>query len=243
VASHFVGTSGWSYPHWRGLFYPKGTKSTEQIAYYAKHYRTVELNSSFYYLPREAVLASWVEKTPADFLFSVKAWRLLTHYKRLSDCEEGLATFFDRISTLEKKCGPVLFQLPPRFKPDGKRLEAFLDLLPRDRRYAFEFRDARWHQAEIYALLQKRNVAFCPFELRSLRSPRIRTADFIYVRLHGRKGAYVGNYSKTALDDWARWLGGEMHTGADVYVYFDNTDEVDYALKNANRLDELLARV
>ncbi len=241
LALRFVGTSGWSYSHWQGLFYPQGLKSTERLPYYAKHYQTVELNSSFYALPREVVLASWAERTPSKFLFAVKAWRLITHYKRLADCDEALSLFFDRIEVLGTKCGPVLFQLPPRLPPDQERLVAFLDGLPKGRRYAFEFRDASWHGDPIYSLLKRYNAAFCLFELGRAHSPHLRTADFIYVRLHGREAPYRGNYSEAALHEWALWLGAEMQGGAEVYVYFDNTDEADHALTNARRLDELLA--
>jgi uncharacterized protein YecE (DUF72 family) len=238
---HWVGTSGWSYPNWKPLFYPKGLKPGDWIGFYARHLRSVEVNATFYRLPQEKMLKGWVEKTPEDFLFALKAWRGITHYRRLHDCAEPLKLFLARAWPIRPKCGPILFQLPPRFACDPARLEGFLELLPADRRFAFEFRDPSWHCTPVYELLARHDAAFCPFELGKARAPRVATADFVYVRLHGRKGRYRGNYSARALADWAAWLGGQMAEGRDVYVYFDNTDEADHAVTNARRLDGLLA--
>jgi len=241
MARHWVGTSGWSYPGWRGLFYPRGLKQGDWIGHYAEHLRSVEVNATFYRLPQEKMLRGWVERTPDAFLFAVKGWRGITHFKRLRNCADSLETFLDRLRPLKSKCGPVLFQLPPRFDCDLERLKAFLALLPRSRRFAFEFRDPRWHVDAVYGLLESYGAAFCPFELGRQRGPRVATADFVYVRLHGRKGRYRGRYSKAALADWAEWLSGQLSQGRDAYVYFDNTDEKDFALRNAQSLEALLA--
>jgi len=241
MARHWVGTSGWGYAGWRGLFYPRGLKQSEWIGYYAEHLRSVEINATFYRLPQEKMLRGWFERTPEDFLFSVKAWRGLTHYKRLGDCAGSLKLFLARLLPLKEKCGPILFQLPPRFGCDAPRLEAFLTLLPQERRFAFEFRDPSWHDDTVYELLELHGAAFCPFELGRQRGPRVATADFVYVRLHGRKGRYRGRYGKAALADWGTWLSAQKAEGRDVYVYFDNTDEQDFALRNAQALNALLA--
>lgn len=242
MAKHWIGTSGWSYDHWGGgAFYPRGLKKTDWITFYAGTFRSVEINASFYHLPRTPVLEHWAARTPEGFLFAVKAWRAITHYRRLADCAEHLETFFGRIAALGAKGGPVLFQTPPRFPADPGRLADFLALLPQDRRCAVEFRDESWHSDAVYTLLADRNVAFCPFELGGQTAPRVVTADFVYVRLHGRKGRYIGNYGPAALRDWAGWLGAQLDEGRDVHVYFDNTDVKDYALRNARRLDAILA--
>lgn len=242
MTEHWIGTSGWSYDHWgKGAFYPRGLKKADWLAHYAGRLRSIEINASFYYLPRVPVLENWAARTPDDFLFAVKAWRAITHYRRLADCAEHVETFFSRIAALGAKGGPVLFQMPPRFPADTGRLADFLAMLPKGRRCAFEFRDASWHCDAVYTLLADRNAAFCPFELGGQAAPRVVTADFVYVRLHGRKGRYTGNYSPAALRDWADWLGARMTEERDVHVYFDNTDEKDYALRNAMRLDALLA--
>lgn len=240
MARHFVGTSGWSYPHWLGLVYPKGLKPGEWLAHYATLFNTVELNASFYRLPTAKTLEGWRARTPKDFVFALKAWRAITHYKRLNDCADALDAFFERTALLKAKRGPVLFQLPPKFPADPERLDAFLKLLPKRRRFAFEFRDPSWHRRDVYELLEGRNAAFVPFELGKFESSRIATADFVYVRLHGRKGRYRGDYSAAELKDWAAWLRAEMAQGRDAYVYFDNTDEADYAVRNARALDRLL---
>jgi uncharacterized protein YecE (DUF72 family) len=238
---HWVGTAGWSYDHWRGLVYPKGLKSRDWLPHYTGLLRSVELNASFYRLPAAAMMQSFAERTPKGFLFAVKGWRMITHLKRLVDCAEPLQAFLERLTPLGAKAGPILFQLPPRFPTDPERLEAFLALLPGDRRFAFEFRDPSWHNDGIYTLLRRHNAAFCPFELAKLTGPRVVTADFVYVRLHGRRARYRGAYDAAALSEWTAWLKEQMKAGKDVYVYFDNTDEADHAVRNAQALDALLA--
>ncbi len=240
MARHWVGTSGWSYANWRGPFYPPGTKQGDWLAVYARHLHSVEINATFYRLPRAALPAGWYARTPADFLFAIKAWRTITHFKRLRACEAALARFLDAIAPLAGKAGPVLFQLPPRFARDVARLSDFLALLPRGRRFAFEFRDPSWHHDSVYSVLAEYGAAFCPFELAALTAPRVVTADFVYVRLHGRKARYRGAYTQAALADWADWLGAQMVAGRDVHVFFDNTDEADHAVRDALRLERLL---
>lgn len=236
-----VGTSGWSYSGWRGLFYPRGLGAGEWLGHYATRFQTVELNASFYRLPSEAMIARWASVTPERFVFALKASRLITHLKRLHECEAALAEFLGRSAGLGAKRGPILFQLPPRFAPDLGRLRAFLALLPRGLRCAFEFRDARWHDEPVYTALADYGAAFCPFELGPLRAPRVVTADFVYVRLHGRKGFYQGRYSKSELAEWVAWLDARRDAGLDGYVYFDNTDVADDAVRNALSLRSMLA--
>jgi uncharacterized protein YecE (DUF72 family) len=240
MARHWVGTSGWTYRNWRGSFYPKELKQGDWLPYYAERLGSVELNASFYRLPPESLLKGLVERTPKDFLVAIKGSRLISHAKRLLHCEDALAVFLGRIALLGARAGPVLFQLPPRFPADPPRLEAFLALLPKNRRFAFEFRDPSWHDEGIYALLRAKNAAFVPFELADLSAPRVVTADFAYVRLHGHR-RYKGAYSEAELADWTAWLRAQMAEGRDVYSYFDNTDEADHAVRNAIRLNEMLS--
>jgi len=242
MVGHWIGTSGWSYDGWRGRFYPRVLRKTAWLGHYARTFRTVEINASFYHLPKPAALAGWVAQTPPDFLFAVKAWRAITHYRRLADCDDHLRVFYERLALLGPKAGPVLFQLPPRFGADVPRLADFLARLPKDRRHAFEFRDPSWHTDAVYALLADHNAAFVPFEMGPARSPRVTTADFVYVRLHGQRKRYRGDYGEAALADWAGWLGERMDEGRDVHVYFDNTDEKDVAIRNALALDGMLSR-
>lgn len=242
MARHWVGTSGWSYANWRNAFYPRGLKQSDWIGFYGERLSSVELNASFYRLPSQSMLEGWTAKTPKRFLFAVKAWRAITHYRRLAECDDLLERFLDAIRPLGAKCGPVLFQTPPDLTRDLALLDSFLALLPkRKRRYAFEFRDPSWRCDAVYERLAARNAAFCVYELGRAHSPRVATADFVYLRLHGPRTRYRGNYSEARLKGWARWLRGEMAEGRDVYAYFDNTDEADHAVRNAMRLDELLS--
>ncbi|MDJ0895604.1 MAG: DUF72 domain-containing protein, partial [Alphaproteobacteria bacterium] len=153
MAQWWIGTSGWSYANWRGAFYPRGLKQGDWISYYAQHLGSVELNASFYRLPTESMLDRWRERTPDRFLFAIKAWRAITHYRRLADCDELMSRMFDRVTRLGDKAGPVLFQLPPHFECDVERLRRFLDLLPERGRHAMEFRDPDWHQEPVYEVL------------------------------------------------------------------------------------------
>ena len=242
MARPWIGTSGWSYRNWRESFYPKNLRPGDWLGYYSQHFGCVELNASFYRLPRESHLKAWAARTPADFRFAVKAWRAVTHFRRLRDCDALLDAFFARLKVLGDKLGPVLFQLPPRFTADPEILDVLLGSLPRGQRAAVEFRDPSWHCAEVYAVLEAHGAAFCPFELAELRGPRVVTADFTYVRLHGRAARYRGSYDEAELTEWATWLGGQLALDHDVYVFFDNTDETDAAPRNAQRPEQLLAK-
>lgn len=235
-----IGTSGWSYPNWKGAFYPKGLKQRDWLAFYAEHFIAVELNASFYRLPGENALTAWAERTPENFRFAVKAWRAITHYRRLRECEDLVKRFYERIALLGAKAEVVVFQLPPRFPADPECLGALLAILPESPRVAFEFRDPSWHTEAVYNLLRQRNVAFVPFVLAGEASPRLATADFVYVRLHGPETAYAGAYSDAALEDWADWLSQQLYDGRDAYLFFDNTEVADDAIRNARTLNALL---
>jgi uncharacterized protein YecE (DUF72 family) len=237
----WIGTSGWSYRHWIEPFYPGGmTKGIDQLRFYAERFDTVEVNGTFYRLIEVDAFRRWREATPPGFLFACKGSRYLTHMKRLKDPEQGVGRFFERVEALEDKLGPIVFQLPGRFKPERDRLVAFLEALPAGRRYAFEFRDPAWFQAEILEVLAKPNVALCLYEFAGQEAPLEVTADFVYIRLHGPEGPYQGFYSDDALRSWAQRIGAWAKQGLDVYCYFDNDDR-GFAPKNALRLKELLA--
>jgi len=233
-----IGTSGWHYAHWRGVYYPQDLPPEAWLSYYAREFRSVELNNSFYRLPSRKSVNSWVAATPEGFVFAVKASRTITHLKKLRHCEEPLARFLDVASGLGSRLGPVLFQLPPRWHVNPQRLAEFLELLPDRFRYVFEFRDPSWFCAEIYALLLRHGCAFCQFQWGELVSPEWVTADFSYVRLHGPAGAYAGSYSPQALRDWARKVVDWLGDGKEVFIFFDN-DEQAYAVNNARLLNRL----
>lgn len=234
-----VGCSGWQYAHWRGDFYPAELPTAGWFGHYARTFDTVEINNSFYRWPPPATFDRWRMQAPPGFVYAVKASRFLTHMKKLKDPETGLARLIEAIGPFGTRLGPVLFQLPPRWHCNAGRLDAFLDALPPGHRYAFEFRDPSWHCDAILALLRQRNAAFCIFELASEQSPRLATADFVYVRLHGPGAAYQGRYHDRSLQRWAQRIEQWCGDGIDVYCYFDN-DEAGYAFENARRLAELV---
>jgi len=240
-ATYYIGTSGWHYPHWRGRYYPAALLPAGWLGHYAREFGTVEINASFYRLPSVSAVRSWVRDTPDGFVFALKASRFITHMKKLRAPRASTRALLRVTRVLGTKCGPILFQLPPRWRCDLKRLAAFLKALPQDREYAFEFRDPTWHTPEVYALLRRHQAAFCIYDLAGFESPHVLTADFAYLRLHGPSSwAYGGSYSDAALAAWAeelrRWRRLQR-----VYVYFDN-DQAAYAVRNALTLKSLLNR-
>ena len=236
----FIGTSGWHYRHWKGLFYPDDLANRELLKYYARFFRCVEINNSFYRLPTRKVLEEWSNSVPKDFIFSVKASRFITHMKKLKDPEQPLDRLFDRITALEKHLGPVLFQLPPNWHRNVDRLKVFLDRLSPKFKYTFEFRDPSWFDDEVLELLSHNNVAFCIYQLGEFESPRHVTADFVYIRLHGPSGSYAGRYSRQALSGWAGAISAWVRQKKSVYCFFDN-DQAGYAVLNAHELLEMLS--
>ncbi len=234
-----IGTSGWHYKHWRGPFYPAKSNSVAMFNYYVRHFDTVEINNSFYKLPTEAAFETWKQIAPPGFIYAVKASRFLTHRIKLKDPERGLDNFLPRVELLGEKLGPILFQLPPRWKLNLDRLAGLLQILPRHHRYAFEFRDLSWHVPQVDEVLRRCNAAFCVFELAGFTSAVKVTADFAYVRLHGPRGKYQGSYSEEALRPWAEKIEQWRKTLKAVYVYFDN-DQCAYAAHNALTLKEML---
>jgi uncharacterized protein YecE (DUF72 family) len=231
-----VGCSGWNYAHWRdGVFYPPRLPASDWLAYYAQHFETVEVNATFYRLPKISTVAGWVEHTPPGFVLAVKASRYLTHVKRLNALGDSLETLLARLQPLldSQKLGPILWQLPPNFPRDDDRLAAALDELPRGLRHAFEFRDESWFVEETYRLLREAGVALVVADRAG--APGLRreeaTADFAYVRLHAGSHGGGGNYSHAELGAWKRRLEGYARSG-EVFAYFNN-DWEGYAVENA----------
>ncbi len=230
-----IGTSGWHYRHWLGTFYPPDLKTSQMFAFYQRFFDTVELNNSFYRLPTPEAFAAWRGNANSGFVFAVKGSRFLTHNKKLKEPEQALQNLLPRAELLGDKLGPVLFQLPPKWKLNLERLEFFLQALPRIHRYAFEFREPTWHTSAVYETLQRHNAAYCIHELAGFHTPIIVSADFAYVRLHGPGGKYQGCYTDDKLQEWADRIGGWSRKLRAVYVYFDN-DDSGYAPRNALEL-------
>jgi uncharacterized protein YecE (DUF72 family) len=236
-----IGTSGFHYKHWCGTFYPEKTPTAKMLGCYLQHFDTVELNNPFYRLPKESTFDTWREGTPPNFVLAVKASRFITHNKKLKDPQNALDKFFPPVAHLGSKLGPILFQLPPSWKVNIERLHDFLEILPRDVRYTFEFREHSWITDEVNAVLRKFNAAFCIYELAGYHTPLHVTADFAYVRLHGpAQGKYQGSYSDDRLAQWAEQIREWAKSLKAVYIYFDN-DQAGYAAQNAVRLRRMLA--
>ena len=239
-ATTVVGTSGWQYKHWRKLYYPEDLPVERWLSYYARDFRCVEVNNSFYNLAERSVVEKWCKATPQGFQFALKAPRTITHYKKLKNCEEPLVRFLSWTEVFGKKCGPILFQLPPNWRCNVRRLAEFLALLSDLHRYAFEFRDTSWHCDEVFRLLKDHDTAFCIYDLGGSHSPLVTTAQFAYVRLHGPRAAYTGNYRAPALRTWAGRARSWNRTGQDVFIFFDNDDRA-FCVRNARRMPALLS--
>jgi uncharacterized protein YecE (DUF72 family) len=236
-----IGCSGWNYDHWRnGVFYPPRCPPRLWLDYYARHFDTVEVNATFYRLPRQEVVANWVQTTPATFLFAVKVSRYLTHVRRLHDLGSGVQTFYERIEPLagSAKLGPVLWQLPTNLRRDDERLAGALEKLPAGR-HCFEFRHESWFVPEVYELLRAHGVALAigdhpqrPFQTYEL------TADWTYIRFHSGSRGRRGNYAGSELEEWAQRIEA-WRPEIDVFAYFNN-DWEGFAIKNALWLKQRL---
>jgi uncharacterized protein YecE (DUF72 family) len=240
MANVRIGCSGWIYRSWKDDFYPKGCPQRRWLEHYASRLNTVEVNSTFYRLPKREAVAEWVRRTPEDFVFTVKASRYLTHVRRLRDMDQGVQRFWERIEPLagSPKMGPVLWQLPANFHRDDDRLGAALWQLPPGR-HAFEFRHPSWVAPEVLALLREHGVALTigdhperPWQ------PHELTADFTIVRFHYGARGRRGNYSATELRAWADRLA-RWGRQADVFAYFNN-DWEGFAPRNARLLQRLV---
>lgn len=236
-----IGTSGWHYQHWKGSFYPPELSDTKLLSYYLKYFHTAEINNSFYQLPLKKTFEQWRNTVPSKFIFSVKASRYITHMKKLKNPQEALTNFLKRIDTLENNLGPVLFQLPPRWKCNPERLKSFLDILPSHYKYTFEFRDPSWFNQEVYEILNHYGASFCIYDLNRRLSPKKVTANFIYIRLHGPEGPYQGKYNPQILSHWVQDFLDWAQQNKEVYCYFDN-DQAGFAVQNALEIKELLEK-
>jgi len=237
----FVGTSGWSYDHWVGVLYPRGASSLARLDAYARRFRTVEVNNTFYRWPRDEVFESWRERLPPGFVVTVKASRGLTQFRKLNDPGPWLDRMEAGVSRLGPMRGPMLFQLPPHFPRDLDRLDAFLAAIPPGRASAVEFRHPSWDVEETFAVLERRGAAYVVTSGANLPCVLRATAPFVYVRLHGpdRDHLYAGSYPEPDLRWWADRVAEWRSQGRDVFAYFNN-DGYGHAVHNALRLRELV---
>lgn len=214
----YAGTSGYSYKEWKGHFYPEKIPNDQMLAFYATKLPSVEINNTFYRMPRASMLATWAERVPADFRFVLKVSQRITHFKRLKNAEEETRYLLDTVETLEDRLGVLLFQLPPNMKKDLERLDDFLQTLPEGTRAAFEFRHATWFDDEVYQALRRRGCPLCLADTDdALDVPLVSTADWGYLRLR-RPG-----YSDDDMRRWIGWIGEQGWQEA--YVFFKHEDE------------------
>ena len=227
-----IGCSGWNYPDWRERVYPRGVPPRRWLEHYAGLFDTVEVNSTFYRLASRDAVATWVEQTPPDFVFALKASRYLIHMKRLTDMDRGVHRFYERIEPLvgTPKLGPIVWQLPANFHRDDERLANALDALPAGR-HCFEFRHQSWFTPDVYELLREHNVALVigdhperPFQSHE------HTADWTFVRFHHGARGRRGNYSQRELETWSRRLA-DWRRRVEVFAYFNNDWEA-FAVRN-----------
>jgi uncharacterized protein YecE (DUF72 family) len=230
--SFYVGTSGYSYPEWKGIFYPADLPAKGMLHYYAGQFRTVEINNTFHRMPKAEMLERWSGAVPADFKFVLKAPQRITHFQRLKDVDDSVSYLVEVSAVLGKRLGAILFQLPPGLKKDPQRLRDFLALLPSDRKFAIEFRHESWFEEEIFALLRRNNVAICTAETdEGIEVPFISTADWGYLRLRR------SDYGVADLQDWVRRVREQQWR--EVFIFFKHEDEAKGPLL-AKRFLELI---
>jgi uncharacterized protein YecE (DUF72 family) len=235
-----IGCSGWSYPHWRKVFYPEKMPAREHFAFYAQHFNTVELNNSFYRQPTREQFAAWREQAPPGFLFAVKGSRYVTHVKRLAVEQKSIDIVVEAALGLGDKLGPILFQLQANFRLDLERLDRFVARLPNDLRFAIEFRHDSWFAPEVFERLRAHHIALCvPDHPKMPKSFEV-TSDFTYIRMHQPPGG--PGYGERALQPWAHRVFEWTRRSLDVFVYFNNDIE-GHAIKDARTLISLVAGI
>jgi len=226
----FIGTSGWNYPHWKYIFYPENLDQKEWLIYYANFFNAIELNVTFYRNIKENTFKKWYKITPKNFYFVAKGPRLITHIKRLKNTKKEVNLFFENVLLLKEKLTCILWQLPPKYKKNLKILENFLKIIKKYKiKGAFEFRNTSWFDKETYDLLKSYNFALCIIDSDCWQSIREITANFTYIRFHGKNGLYSGNYSIDYLKEYADFI---KKINLDTFVFFNN-DAYGYAIKNA----------
>jgi len=214
-----AGTSGYAFKEWKGNFYPQDLKDDRMLGYYASKFPAVEINNTFYRLPRENVLREWAAQVPETFTFALKASQRITHYARLKEESASLVDFLlKNTALLGDRLGPILFQLPPNLQKDVSRFRGFLGLLPADRRYVFEFRHESWFDNEVYAAMRERDIAMCIAEQEDFRCPVVSTSTWGYLRLHKL------DYNSGELVDWAKCVTGQQWQQAYVFFKHDETE-------------------
>lgn len=245
-ARAYIGTSGWNYRHWRGIFYPEEFREADWLGFYARHFDCAEANSTFYRNPSLRSIENWISQTPAGFRLAIKLWRGITQYRKLRNCREFLEIFFRSVAAVPKRNrGPILVQLPPSQGRDLPKLDAFLDELrdvtgPDRWKVAVEFRHDGWLCDETWRLLDRQRAAICLHDMAGRgAADEPNDASFVYLRRHGAAGKYAGSYPRGQLRRDAARIRRWCDAGRTVYAFFNN-DIGGYAIENARTLREML---
>ena len=240
MAELFIGCSGFSYRHWLGTFYPEKLSPKQWFNHYDTVFSTVELNVTFYRIPKAETFRHWYEEASRNFTFAVKGSRYITHIKRLVQIESALARFYTPALELKEKLKVILWQFPPQFKCDPARLDGFLALISDyDIRSTLEFRNESWLCPEVIELCRARNVSLCMADSPPFLDETPITADFVYLRRHGMQGSYNGSYERSELERDARRIRSYLDANLDVFIYFNN-DAGGAAPKNAQELAAIM---
>src|SRR5438067_2534767 len=239
----YIGTSGWIYKGWAKTFYPAGMAASRHFEFYARHFPTVEINASFYRMPTEKAVRDWHAHAPRGFIYAVKGSKAVTHFKKLIPGAKSFNMLLERIVGLREHLGPVLWQLPGRFKKNAQRLEDFCKSLPSiaGMRHAVEFRDPSWLDEEIFSILCRHRVANVALSSLGMPMNLMTTTDFAYVRFHGLEGGASHDYTREELEPWAEYLRECARDGIDTFVYFNN-DINTRAPGNAMMLREMVKK-
>lgn len=245
----YIGTSGWVYGYWDGIFYPENLPAKNKLKYFSQNFKTAEINYSFYHLPRPSTYQKWYSETPADFVFAVKVSRFITHIKRLLGAKEAWKQFIENALSLKEKLGPILFQFPPSFKADKETIKRLEDFLKFNTKYytpnseykirlATEFRHRSWCSKETYQLLKKYGVAWVIADSPNYPKAEEVTTDFVYIRMHGSQILFGSKYTDKELKELSQKIKKWLKQNLDVYCYFNN-DFHGYAIENAKELLKL----
>jgi len=239
----FIGTSGYNYTHWTNKFYPKDVPQKRWLEFYAQTFNSVELNVTFYRLPKDIIFQNWHKRTPSDFRFVIKGSRFITHIKRLRGCKDPLNLFMQRAAHLKEKLACVLWQMPPNLSYDAKRIKSFIMHLKKwpQYLYSFEFRNESWFNDELYGIFRENNINLCIADSPSYPYRETLTSNFLYLRFHGGKKLYGSNYSSSELKKWKNksvmWMKGKNT----LFAFFNN-DAYGFAVENALYFQKLLSK-
>jgi uncharacterized protein YecE (DUF72 family) len=231
--NYWIGTSGFQYSEWKGTFYPEDLSAAKMLPFYAERLTTTEINYTFHRIPAPKTIENWCKLTPETFRFALKAPQKITHFARLRDCSDTVDYFYDVVSGLGNRLGPVLFQLPPNLKKDVPLLERFTECLPASMRAAFEFRDPLWFDEEVFAILRRRNLCLCVADSEKLATPFEPTADWGYLRLRRE------DYQSADVARWTKEMSARTEKWSDAFVYFKH-EESGIGPKLAKQMIDLM---